>query len=349
MRSAKKLSVQPESTIRQVLEIIDAGNMQIALVVRDSLLVGTITDGDIRRGFLKGKCLDDSIEGLYNPNPVKGYLSQPKEDLVQLTLARGVKQLPMVDDDGKLVGIEIIDDYLRITEKPNAVVLMAGGLGTRLRPLTVDTPKPMLTVGSKPILETIIESFSRYGFRNFYLSVNYKAEKIRDYFGDGGKLGVSINYLNEKKRLGTAGALGMLPKNINCPIIVMNGDLLTNVNFEHLLNYHLLTGADATMCVREYEFQVPYGVVQTEGATIQSITEKPTHQYYVNAGIYVLNPQVLDFVPQAEFFDMPKLFERLIQNKSKTCSFPIREYWMDIGQPHDFDQANSEYDGVFDV
>ena len=236
MRSAKKLAVGPGATIRQAVETIDTGNMQIALVVEDNLLLGTITDGDIRRGFLKGKGLEDPIDGLYNPNPVKGYLSQPKEDLVQLALARGVKQLPMVDDSGKLVGIEIVDDYLRVTDKPNTIVLMAGGLGTRLRPLTVDTPKPMLTVGSKPILETIIESFSRYGFRNFYLSVNYKAEKIRDYFGDGCKQGVRIDYLNEKTRLGTAGALGMLPKEIDSPIIVMNGDLLSNINLEHLLN-----------------------------------------------------------------------------------------------------------------
>ncbi len=349
MRSAKKLTVHRQATIRQVLETIDAGNMQIALVVDDNLLLGTITDGDIRRGFLKGKTLEDPIDGLYNPNPVKGYLSQPKEDLVQLALARGVKQLPMVDDSGNLVGIEIIDDYLRVTEKPNTIVLMAGGLGTRLRPLTVDTPKPMLTVGSKPILETIIESFSRYGFHNFYLSVNYKAEKIRDYFGDGRKQGVNIGYLNEKTRLGTAGALSLLPHDIDTPIIVMNGDLLTNVNFEHLLNYHLLTAADATMCVREYEFQVPYGVVHTEGATIQGITEKPTHQYYVNAGIYVLSPETLKIIPQGEFFDMPQLFEKLIQDKKKASSFPIREYWMDIGQPNDFEKANSEYEEVFNV
>lgn len=349
MRSTKNLSVQPGATIRQALEAIDTGNMQIALIVDNNLLLGTITDGDIRRGFLKAKGLDDSIEGLYNSNPVKGYLSQPKEDLVQFALARGVKQLPMVDDDGRLVGIEIIDDYLRVTDKPNNIVLMAGGLGTRLRPLTVDTPKPMLTVGSKPILETIIESFARYGFRNFHLSVNYKAEKIRDYFGDGSNLGVRIDYLNESTRRGTAGALAMLPKDIDSPIIVMNGDLLTNVNFEHLLNYHLLSRAEATMCVREYEFQVPYGVVQTEGATIQAITEKPIHQYYVNAGIYVLNPETLRLIPPNDFFDMPQLFEKLIQNKKKTCSFPIREYWLDIGLPNDFEKANSEYKEVFHV
>ncbi len=349
MRSVKNISVPTNATIRQVLEKIDSGNMQIAFVVDNDLLLGTVTDGDIRRGFLNGMGLDDSIENLYNSNPVKGYLSQPKENLVQLALARGVKQLPMIDDNGKLVGVEIVDDYLRVTKKTNAVVLMAGGLGTRLRPLTASTPKPMLTVGSKPILETIIENFSRYGFHNFYLSVNYKAEKIREYFGDGKSQGVSITYLSETKRLGTAGALNMLPEDLDSPIIVMNGDLLTNINFEHLLNYHLLTEADATMCVREYDFQVPYGVVRAEGAVIQSIIEKPTYQYYVNAGIYVLNPSVLKHIPAGENFDMPQLFDTLIEHKQKACSFPIHEYWMDIGQPNDFEKANDEYEEFFHV
>ncbi|RLB68940.1 MAG: alcohol dehydrogenase, partial [Deltaproteobacteria bacterium] len=247
------------------------------------------------------------------------------------------------------IGVEMVDDYLRVTKKPNAVVLMAGGLGTRLRPLTANTPKPMLTVGSKPILETIIENFSRYGFHNFYLSVNYRAEKIREYFGDGQNQGASITYLSETKRLGTAGALNMLPEDLDSPIIVMNGDLLTNINFEHLLNYHLLTEADATMCVREYDFQVPYGVVRAKGAVIQSIIEKPTYQYYVNAGIYVLNPSVLKYIPAGENFDMPQLFDTLIEHKQKACSFPIHEYWMDIGQPNDFEKANDEYEEFFHV
>ncbi len=349
MRNAKRITISPQASIREALEAIDRGTMQIALIVENEILLGTITDGDIRRAFLQGKTLSDSIKGIFNASPVKGIINQPREDLLQMALAKEVKQIPMVDDAGHLIGIECIDDYLRVTEKPNTVILMAGGLGSRLRPLTIDTPKPMLAVGSKPILETIIESFSRYGFRNFYLSVNYMAEKIRDHFGDGKGHGVSISYLNEKNRLGTAGALSLLPDDTEAPLIVMNGDILTNVNFEHLLNYHMHTGADATMCVREYEFQVPYGVVHTKGAAIHSITEKPTHQFYVNAGIYVLSPQVLSLIPKGKFFDMPQLFQELIGRNKKTCSFPIREYWMDIGQPNDFEKANSEYEEVFDV
>ena len=350
MRNTKKISIPPQATIKEAVEAIDKGVMQIALVVEDDKLLGTLSDGDIRRALLDGCSLRDGIEGRYNPNPTTGRLGQQHEDLVQLALRHKVKQIPMLDEDDKLVGIEYIDDYLSSPEKPNAIVLMAGGLGTRLRPLTSEMPKPMLTVGSKPILETILESFSRYGFRNFFFSVNYKAEKIRDYFKDGEQYGVRITYLNEKNRLGTAGALSLLPlEQIREPIIVMNGDLLTNVNFEHLLNYHLLTNAEATMCVREYKLQVPYGVVETEGASIQKIVEKPTQQFFVNAGIYVLNPSVLQLIPKDTAYDMPHLFETLINSGHKTCSFPISDYWMDIGQPHDFDQANSEYDEVFDV
>lgn len=349
MRNSKKISISPQATIKEAIETIDKGVMQIALVVDNDRLLGTITDGDIRRGFLNGLSLKDSISELYNTSPMTGAPGQNREDFIQLALTRGVKQLPIIDETGMLIGIEYIDDYLRRPEKPNAVVLMAGGLGTRLRPLTVDTPKPMLTVGSKPILETILESFSRYGFRNFYFSVNYKAEKIREYFKNGEQYGVNITYLNEKNRLGTAGALSLLPDKITAPIIVMNGDLLTNVDFERLLNYHLLAKAEATMCVRKYKLQVPYGVVETEGATIQNIVEKPTQNFYVNAGIYVLNPEVLKRIPENSYFDMPQLFQNLIDEKRKTCSFPITDYWMDIGQQNDFDQANSEYDEVFDV
>lgn len=348
MRSVKKISIAPEASIRDAIEAIDRGVMQIALVVKDQQLQGTITDGDIRRAFLEGKKLDEPIEGIFNPNPVVGNVNQPKEDLVQLALAQGIKQLPMLDEEGLLVGIEYVDDCLRSPRKENAVILMAGGLGTRLRPLTIDTPKPMLTVGSKPILETILESFIRYGFGNFHFSVNYKSEQIREYFGDGSRYGVSINYLNETERLGTAGALSLLPGEFEHPLIVMNGDLLTNVNFEHLLNYHHLANSQATMCVREYQLQVPYGVVNTDGATISEIREKPTQKFFVNAGIYVLDPEVLGRIPPGTFFDMPQLYQQLLDEGQKVCSFPIKDYWMDIGQPHDFEQANSEYDDAFD-
>ncbi len=350
MRKAKNIIIAPETTIRQALEAIDRGAMQIALVVgTEDLFLGTVTDGDIRRAILKGSRLEDAIAGIYNANPTKGYINQPKEDILQLAIINGIKQVPMVDDEGRLIGIEIIDDYLRKSEKPNPVVLMAGGLGTRLRPLTENVPKPMLRVGTKPILQTIIENFYSYGFRTFYLCVNYKSEVILDHFGDGSRLGVNIRYIQEPKRLGTAGALCLLPELPPEPVIVMNGDLLTNVNFEHLLNYHLTADAMATMCVREYDFQVPYGVVEMKGATIQAIVEKPVHSFYVNAGIYVLSPEAVRHIPKNTFFDMPDLFQQLIAKKEKICSFPIRGYWLDIGRSDDFAKANTDYEEVFDV
>ena len=349
MKKAEKLTITPSATIKEALSVIDKMGMQIALIVdENSKLTGTITDGDIRRGLLKGQNINDSIEGLYNSKPVMGHVNQPKEDILQLGLAKGVYKIPIVDDNNKLVGIENIHDYLKITEKPNLIILMAGGLGTRLRPLTEKIPKPMLTVGERPILETIIKSFSKYGFRNFMISVNYRAEQIINYFEDGSRLGVSIKYLKEKKRLGTAGALSLISYSHDHPIIVMNGDLLTGVNFEHLLNYHIHTEADACMCVRNYEFQVPYGVVKTTGARITEIIEKPSHHFYVNAGIYVLQPELLSMVPQNTFYDMPQLFMDLIAARKKVCSFPIKEYWLDIGHPTEFDQAQEEYGEHFD-
>lgn len=349
MRKVDKVCVQQNCSIREALTVIDQGIMQIALVVSNGKLIGAITDGDMRRAFLKGYTLDDPITEIINRFPVKGNINDSREDILQLSLAKGVKQVPIVDDGGILIGIEIIDDYLRITERPNKVILMAGGLGTRLRPLTENTPKPMLNVGSKPILETIIGSFNKYGFKQFILSINYRGEQIIDYFGDGAKFGVTIEYVKETDPLGTAGSLSLLSKSLQHPCIVMNGDLLTGLNFEHLLNYHLQAKADATMCVRDYEFQVPFGVVQTKGARITSITEKPSHHFYVNAGIYVLEPSIIDFVPKQTFYDMPQLFQDLVNIEKKVCSFPVKEYWLDIGRPREFEQAQEEYTDYFDA
>ena len=224
---------------------------------------------------------------------------------------------------------------------------MVGGLGSRLRPLTETTPKPMLKVGNKPILQTIVEKFAEYGFSDIIMCVNYKSNIIQDYFGDGSAFGVSIEYILEEQRMGTAGALSLLTSSPHEPFFVMNGDLLTNVNFEHLLDYHINQHALATMCVREYDFQVPYGVVNVEGNLIRSIVEKPIHKFFVSAGIYMLSPEVIDYIPKNEFYDMPTLFEALMNKDQRTISFPIREYWLDIGRMEEYERANNEYHGVF--
>jgi NDP-sugar pyrophosphorylase family protein len=224
---------------------------------------------------------------------------------------------------------------------------MVGGLGTRLRPLTENLPKPMLKVGDKPILQTIVEKFAEYGYVNIVMCVNYKSHLIQEFFGNGSEFGVNIEYVLEKQRMGTAGALSLLHNKPEEPFFVMNGDLLTNINFEHLHNYHVENSSIGTMCVREYDFQVPYGVVNVENSKILSIEEKPTHKFFVSAGIYMLSPEALSYIPENEFYDMPTLFEKLINEKRNTISFPLREYWLDIGRIDEYKKANAEYYEVF--
>ena len=207
----------------------------------------------------------------------------------------------------------------------------------------------MLKIGDKPLLENIILGFKKYGFTEIILSVSYKSEIIENYFGNGSNFGVNIKYIHENKRMGTAGALNYMRELLSEPFFVMNGDLLTNINFEHMMDYHVENRSIATMGVREYDFQVPYGVVKSKGVDIKSIVEKPVHSFYVSGGVYVLDAQVLDFVPENEFFDMPTLFERVIDKNLKCISFPIREYWLDIGQIHDYEKANLEYCDIFSV
>lgn len=348
MNNYKKILIFPISTVRQALEIIDMGSMKIALVADENLkLLGTLTDGDIRRAILGGMRLDDSIETIYYRTPTTCGVNDSKEKILQLALAHKLFQIPVVDDEGRIIGIAEVDELLQPAIRTNKVVLMAGGLGTRLSPLTDNLPKPMLHVGNKPILETIIENFAKYGYTDIVLSVSYKSHIIEDYFGDGSAFGVKIQYVHEDKRMGTAGALTLLRDILTEPFFVMNGDLLTNINFEHMHNYHLMHDAVATMAVREYDFQVPYGVVNVQDGRIISIEEKPTHKFFVSAGIYMLLPQTLEHVPDDEFFDMPTLFEKLIFEKYNAVSFPIREYWLDIGRMCDYERANSEYSAIF--
>jgi dTDP-glucose pyrophosphorylase len=346
----KDVSVSVEQTIREALEVIDAGAIQIALVVEaDDRLKGVVTDGDIRRSILQGVNLDAPVQSVMNENPITARPQQDRQSLIDRMRARRIHQIPLVNDDGRVVGIEVLDDLLKPEKRPNPVVLMAGGLGTRLRPLTKDCPKPLLEVGDQPILETILEGFITHGFHRFYLSVNYKSGMIEDYFGDGSDWGVHITYLHEEQRLGTAGPLSLLPEQPDEPLIVMNGDLLTKLNFAHLLDYHRDQDAIATMCVREHETQVPYGVIATDDQRMTGIEEKPTERYFVNAGIYVLEPETLSLVPENESFDMTELFEALIDQEAEATVFPVREYWQDVGQKEDFYRVNGEYEEVFDA
>jgi dTDP-glucose pyrophosphorylase len=344
----RDIAIGKEASVRQAWEAIDRGAMQIALVVdATDHLIGTVTDGDIRRAVLHGKGLDTCITEVMNANPSTG-LAEETRDSWQRTMHRhSLRHLPILDTRGCIVELAQYSMPLE-PERSTPVVIMAGGLGTRLRPLTESTPKPLIPVGPKPVLETIIENFADQGFVNLYLCLNYKGEMIQDYFGDGSRLGVNITYLREDRRLGTAGALSLLPEPPREPVIVMNGDLLTKVDFVRLLNFHRQQGFIATMAMREHEQQVPYGVLKIgAGYIVDELIEKPVERYYVNAGIYILEPATLDLVPDQKCYDMPTLFNTLMAKGEKVGGFPLRDYWVDIGRIEDLERASAEFAEMF--
>lgn len=344
MKDWRKIVITPDDTILTALEVIDKGALQIALAVNETgQLVGTITDGNIRRGILKGIGLKEPVKLVMNPNPA--YISDKASHQQVLSLMRQTKlrHIPTVDAQGVLNGLYTLEELLVQDKKDNLVVLMAGGLGTRLQPLTISCPKPLLYIGDKPILERILESFVEQGFHKFIISINYRGEMIENYFGNGSDWTVDIEYVRESTRLGTAGALSLIKQEIDQPVIVMNGDILTKVGFGELLQFHEENQAVATMCVREYTTEIPYGVVEIENQTLTRIVEKPVRKCFTNAGIYVLNPEVLSYIPENSYYDMPDLFNLLISQNKKTAGFLIHDYWIDIGRMDDYERAIHEY------
>jgi len=348
LKEWREILVRPESTILETMGVINRGAMQIALVVdTEGKLLGTVSDGDVRRGILKGIAMSDSITLIMNKNPIVADADVSKEKMRELMEKWEIRQIPVVDAEQKIIRIENWLETMRHSVKPNSVVLMAGGAGRRLGALTEYCPKPLLKVGDKPILQTILESFIESGFQNFYFSVNYRAEMIQNYFGNGEKWGVEIQYLRESSPMGTAGALRLLPKKPAEPIIVMNGDILTKVDFEQLLNFHAENRSCATMCIRDYQTQIPYGVVELDEQRLVAIHEKPVQRYFVSAGIYVFEPEILNLLPAMGRLDMPEVFQAVLQAKRETAVFPIREYWIDIGRIDDYEKANGEFPEVF--
>lgn len=347
MNKYKDILIAPDTSIFEALKVIERQNLQIALIVNtEGKLLGSLTDGDIRRGILAGITLQDRVDKIMNHTPITVGQDKSRKEILRLMQDRKITRIPIIDDLGRVIDLKSLDQLIEVPKnKSNTVILMAGGLGSRLGELTENCPKPMLKVGSKPILEIILGNFIEYGFVNFQISVNYKAEMIEDYFKDGKKWGVNISYIREKQKMGTAGSLTLLENVGADPLIVMNGDLLTKVNFAKLIEHHEESGSMATMCVRQYDFQVPYGVVDVDGHQIRSITEKPVHSFFVNAGVYVLDPKCLKMIPDGEHYDMPDLFSKVLAEKEKSSVFPIHEYWLDIGRKDDFQKAMDEYPG----
>ncbi len=343
MTNIEKIKLSPNATIKQALKTISKGAIKIAIVVdKKNKLLGTLTDGDIRRGFLKGLNINSSIKSIIFKKPTVVRNNYSKEKLLKIALSKKIYQIPIVEKNGKFKGIHILDELIEPKNKSNKVVIMAGGRGMRLRPLTKNIPKPMLKVGNKPILQIIIEKFKKSGYKNFIICVNYKSKIIKDFFGDGSKFGVKIEYIDEKKRMGTAGALSLFKLKPKKPFFVINGDLLTNLDFEKLIDFHHEHNSKATMCISEYNIKSPYGEVKLDVENIITIAEKPVHKFFVNAGVYVLDPSCIDLVPK-KFYDMTSLFKKIIIKKNKVVSFPIGEYWLDIGRFNDYKKANLEY------
>lgn len=348
MRDWEQTLIGPDTTMRQALEVINTSGSQIALVVDpERRLLGTLSDGDARRGLLRGLTLSDRAREAMHQSPTCAVHGEDQAAILAKMRRVGLHQIPVIDKNGVVVGLATVDDFLGMSVRANWVVIMAGGLGSRLHELTRDVPKPMLKIGSRPLLETIVKGYADQGFRNFYLAVNYRAEQIESYFGNGAALGVKINYLRERKRLGTAGALSLLPERPDQPILVANGDLLTREDYGRMVDKHVESANAATMAVRDYEMQVPFGVVRERDGQIEAIDEKPLQRYIVSAGIYVLSPKVLELVPEGQYLDMPTLFEATVKcGLTARCHY-IDGYWLDIGRISDYERANNEFSDHF--
>jgi len=340
----KQIAIHKDTPLETAIETLDKGGQRIVLVVdNEDRLMGTLTDGDVRRALLRHQTMTTPVGKIMCATPQVAELHWTREKTLAVMENTRLLQLPVVDPAGRVVGLETLHELLDKKKIDNPVFLMAGGFGKRLHPLTQDCPKPMLKVGDKPILELILQSLADAGFHRFYISTHYLPEMIRDHFGDGSKWNVTIRYVHEEEPLGTGGALGLLPENeIQLPMVLMNGDLLTRVDYRGLLEFHQRYQGAATLCVREYESQVPYGVIQSEGHRITQIVEKPVQRHFISAGIYILSPELVERVAPGQRIDMPTLLEQEIAAGRDVNMFPVHEYWLDIGRMDDFQRAQEE-------
>lgn len=334
------------ATIGQAIRNLDQVAIKIILVANEAdELEGTISDGDIRRGLLKGLDLNSSIASVIHRNALVVPPGMGRELVMRLMIANKIQQIPVVDERHRVMGLHLWDEITTPVTRPNLMVIMAGGMGTRLRPQTENCPKPLLPVAGKPMLEHIIDRAKLEGFTHFVLAIHYLGHKIEAHFGNGERLGVQIDYLREESPLGTAGALGLLNPLPNAPFVVTNGDVITDIRYGELLDFHTRHAAAATMAVRVHEWQHPFGVVQTRGVEIVGFEEKPVHRSHINAGVYALEPAALSVLTQDAHCDMPTLFERLQAKAQLTVAYPMHEPWLDVGRPADLQQANEVVNG----
>ena len=344
LKVPKSICIQDNKSIEDALIAINSEpKLKIAIIIdANKKLLGTVTDGDIRRGLLSKEIPENSVTNIMNKAPATASIDTPRNIVDKQMKMYGI-EVVIVTDNNSVIGLFTAKDISSITVHDNPVLIMAGGFGRRLKPLTDNCPKPMLNVGNKPILEWQIDMFSEQGFKNFYISTHYFPEKIKNYFGDGSEKGINITYIHEDSPLGTGGALGLLPKKIaNKPLVVINGDILTKVDFTKVLNFHNKKNLDGTICVREYEYQVPFGVVKGDGYDITGMLEKPVNRFFINAGMYVLNNSIINSVKHNTYVDLPTLLMQQIEKGKRVMKFPVYEYWLDIGRKGDFERAKND-------
>ena len=340
----RKAILPATATLQDVISNMNMSSLRIVLVANEQgLLEGTVSDGDIRRGLLKGLTLNSPIETVIHRGALVVPSSMARDVVLQLMVENHVLQIPVVDEKQRVIGLHVWDEITALPPRSNRMVIMAGGKGTRLRPLTENFPKPLVAVAGKPMLEHIIERAKHEGFTDFVFAIHYLGHLVDEYFGDGSRFGVRIEYLRENSPLGTAGALSLLNPRHNEPFVVTNGDVVTDIRYGELLDFHIRHDASATMAVRTHEWQHPYGVVQTRGIDISGFEEKPIARSYINAGVYVLSAPVLEELEPNMPCDMPTLFEKLQSRSLRTVAYPMHESWLDVGCPDDLEKAHHAF------
>lgn len=349
MSNLSNILIIENSSIKKAMELISINKKGIVIVVNfENKVIGTVTDGDIRRHLFEKNSIDEPITSIMNKNPILSHKNTSLSNIINLMRVKSLKQIPIINEKNQIIDLVTIEDILIQSEKKisNKIVIMAGGYGKRLNDLTNETPKPMLKVGNKPILEIILEKFYSQGFFNIYISTMYKANIIENYFQDGSIFGVNISYLreDEKNRLGTAGILSRINKSSNNkPIIVINGDIITDIDFNKLLNFHNESKNNFTICARKFEYTIPYGVIENTDSRLINFKEKPSYSFSINAGIYVISPKVLNIIPENTYFDMDNLIKNLLSNGEKINTYDINGYWIDIGKIEDYNKVNQDF------
>ena len=341
-RRLRAVIITPEASISEAMAQLDKAATGVLLICDKSRhLLGLLTDGDFRRAILKRKPLTEPCATIASSHPVTAPISVSSSEAFSLMSEHDISQLPLVDSEGRVQKLILSQDIVPNRELGLSAMVMAGGFGTRLFPLTEKVPKPMLPIDGRPLLELTIDQLRRAGIKNVNVTTHYLPEAISDHFGNGETFGVRLNYLQEEHPLGTAGGIRLL-KQFDETMLVINGDILTGAPFAAMLDYHRAYHADLTVGVRKYEVQVPFGVVDCEDVHVKGVEEKPSLSFFINAGTYLIEPSVRDFIPAGERFDMTELINKLIEAGRTVVSFPIMEYWLDMGRHEDYAKAQQD-------